>query len=316
MTRVRRVAALFLDAWMALAAAVLLAPFSMHLGVFDVLRVPVLILAPLAVIVAVMIRALRRGAAVFALGILLLAPWAMTGTIPLVTGGRDIELIVLPNSSREAFDYALSQQPDIIVVPDLSDRMRGFFGGEPWLISQPAGFDAPLQYLEKVSDDYRPWLTDGKAGIGIFLRVDGMPLDGIRLRPAPAASVLIFDARIAGTELTFAVLHLTRPFPLDDFGRQAEEVDGIAAALAEIPRPVIVAGDFNALPWSAATTAIGDAIDAGALMWAGTFPSQAPLRSPIDQVLVGRGLTITALTAGPDVGSVHLPLAVTIALPR
>jgi hypothetical protein len=316
MKLVRRVAALFLGAWLALAAAVLLAPVSMHLGVLDALRVPVLILAPVAVIVAVMVRALRRGTFAFALGILLLAPWAMTGTVPQVTGGRDIELIVLPSSSREAFDYALSQQPDIIVVPDLSDRMIGFLGGEPGLISQPTGFDAPLQHLEKVSDDYRPWLTDGKSGIGIFLRMDSMPLDGIRLRPAPAAPFLIFDARIAGTELTFAVLHLARPFPVGAFGRQADEVEGIAAALAEIPRPVIVAGDFNALPWSAATAAIGEAIDAGASKWAGTFPARAPLRLPIDQVLVGRSLTITALMAGPDVGSVHLPLLATIALPR
>lgn len=46
--------------------------------------------------------------------------------------------------------------------------------------------------------------------------------------------------------LTAVSLHLTWPWPLD----QSEQVDALLPRLAALPPPLVIGGDFNAVPWS------------------------------------------------------------------
>jgi endonuclease/exonuclease/phosphatase (EEP) superfamily protein YafD len=80
-------------------------------------------------------------------------------------------------------------------------------------------------------------------------------------------------------------------------------------------RPFVVVGDFNTTPWGRAYQAT-PGVRAGDPRFAGTFPAFAGwFGLPIDHVKFGGGLVLTDYRAGPDIGSDHLPLFATFALP-
>jgi len=88
----------------------------------------------------------------------------------------------------------------------------------------------------------------------------------------------------------------------------------LGARVARSPHPVVVAGDFNATPWSAplqqfaADARLNLAADdlAGATTWPAFVP--APLRIPIDHVFASRSYACARLEVGPEMGSDHLPV--------
>ena len=95
-------------------------------------------------------------------------------------------------------------------------------------------------------------------------------------------------------------LHLDWPWPQG----QPEQVAQLLPRLREVPRPVILAGDFNAMPWSQTVASIAEATGthrAGPLR-----PSFSLLGLPItiDHVLAPEGWTaVTAMR--PRLGSDH-----------
>jgi endonuclease/exonuclease/phosphatase (EEP) superfamily protein YafD len=99
-----------------------------------------------------------------------------------------------------------------------------------------------------------------------------------------------------------------------------EDLRTLADMAAAAPRPCIVAGDFNATPWSAAyrvftavsglrDTALGRGVQA---TWNAWLP--AP-RIPIDHVFASPDVAVARRAVGPDVGSDHFPVEVTLVLP-
>lgn len=80
-------------------------------------------------------------------------------------------------------------------------------------------------------------------------------------------------------------------------------------------RPFIIMGDFNSTPWGEAYRR-APGTRAGDPRFEGTFPAfLGPLGLPIDHIRFGGGLVLTDYRTGPDVGSDHLPLFATFALP-
>lgn len=102
-------------------------------------------------------------------------------------------------------------------------------------------------------------------------------------------------------------LHLLWPFPL----RQMDQVHTITAALEKLPRPVILGGDFNAVPWSEALRRLTQA--SGTKRAGGARPSfyLGPVPLPVDHVLApGGGASVTRGFFGSDhrglLAQVHL----------
>ena len=95
----------------------------------------------------------------------------------------------------------------------------------------------------------------------------------------------------------------------------------IAPLLDALPERKIVLGDFNATPWNDAFVrmrrASGLSIGSTAA-WLPSWPAPLPalLRIPIDHVLVGGDLLVTAPRLGPAFGSDHLPLLAAVQIPR
>lgn len=307
----------WLGLWLVLALAVLLAPLSLHLVVIDGFRLP-LLLGGLVLLAALLWRRHWRSGIVLVLfSLALLTPWLASGQAPIAGDMRQIKLIVLPSSGSRALAYAVAEKPDLILIPDFSNKTDAALGWQQAIMPDPAVRPKTAAVLPELKADYRPWILKTSDGMGIFLRAGLVAtVDDVRVRQArPGSYALVLDAKLAGTDLTLAMVHLPRPFPMAEFGRQARLVDRLSGELAEIPRPIILAGDFNALPWSAALNRLSGAMSAAGAQWTGTFPAWSPVKLPIDQVRVSGGLQIVSLEAGPFVGSIHLPLVAVIALP-
>lgn len=109
--------------------------------------------------------------------------------------------------------------------------------------------------------------------------------------------------------LTVLSLHLLWPWP---YG-QANQMDRLLPDLRALPRPMVVAGDFNQTPWSASLAKVATATDTDHLPGlASTFTFFDGLaRINIDHVLVPHGWTGT-FTLMREVASDHMALAAQI----
>jgi endonuclease/exonuclease/phosphatase (EEP) superfamily protein YafD len=152
---------------------------------------------------------------------------------------------------------------------------------------------------------------------------NGWPLirrSAMAVRAGPAIDTVMYDgshgvlmrASLRGVQITS-----THPPSPGDPGLRADRDRQLAdiSAGIDLDRPYIVAGDFNATPWSAAYETVPGA-RAGDPRFEGTFPAfLGALGLPIDHIKFGGGLVLVDYRAGPDIGSDHLPLVATFALP-
>jgi endonuclease/exonuclease/phosphatase (EEP) superfamily protein YafD len=157
----------------------------------------------------------------------------------------------------------------------------------------------------------------GPFGIGLYGRV---PLDRTRLEPfAPGApNAAVASLALAGRPVTLVLVHPPFPFTAENGTERRDQLEAIGDLVASgrLGRNVAICGDLNAPPWTwaarrlvsrAAATDIarGDGFE-------GTWPRwlPAPLRLPLDTCLLSDGVTLLSRSAGPNVGSDHLPLIV------
>ena len=119
-----------------------------------------------------------------------------------------------------------------------------------------------------------------------------------------------------GRPLSVASVHLHWPYP---FG-QAPQIDRLEGRLESVPRPILLAGDFNAAPWSHAVGRVAAATGtevAGGLRF--TFDlrpgSWIPaIAMPIDHVLLPAGISSAEVRVGPGPGSDHRSVIARLAL--
>lgn len=115
-------------------------------------------------------------------------------------------------------------------------------------------------------------------------------------------------------QITILGVHPKAPMSPGRFGRRNAELDKLAAHVAAISEPVIVAGDMNITPWTPIfrnflqLSGLSD----GRKRFGFNFtwsPGSWPKSIPIDQVLY-RGVNIHSFSSGPNTGSDHLPVIV------
>lgn len=109
------------------------------------------------------------------------------------------------------------------------------------------------------------------------------------------------NIRIYGT-------HLTRP---PRIRHQLDQTDTLAARLAEETRPLVIAGDFNATPWSLVFNRFTAASGLRAITGLRPTWPVVPVALPqvaIDHVFASDGIATTRVDVGPLLGSDHLPV--------
>lgn len=117
--------------------------------------------------------------------------------------------------------------------------------------------------------------------------------------------LLTARTEIAGQVITLVAAHMVKPY-FDDAAEGEAYV--LRQRLAQIEGPLLLAGDFNAAPWS---NNLKRLIERGNLLTAPSYPATWPVRLgplgvPIDNVFTRSGLVITSLRAMDDaMGSNH-----------
>lgn len=124
------------------------------------------------------------------------------------------------------------------------------------------------------------------------------------------------DVAAPGLPFRLVASHLTRPWPFDRPQAQHRQAERLARRiLAGEPRRTLLVGDFNAVPAGAVLRRFAERtslIPAPAPL--GTWPSAvpAPLRIGIDNAFAGPELSLAARRVGPDTGSDHRPVLLTL----
>jgi endonuclease/exonuclease/phosphatase (EEP) superfamily protein YafD len=169
--------------------------------------------------------------------------------------------------------------------------------------------DPAILTLQEVSDASHPLL----ASLTDFLphqmhcpfKAVGGTAIATRLPPTPAAQICqpgLSAMQVAGPDgpLWIVSIHLHWPWPF----AQAAQVDALIPVLQGLEGPVVMAGDFNMVPWSQTLHRFATASRsrlAGPVR--GTWPGFGPLATlPIDHVMGPAGGTITLR---PRAGSDH-----------
>ncbi len=122
------------------------------------------------------------------------------------------------------------------------------------------------------------------------------------------------DIDFAGRPASVLAMHLGWPWP---FGQQSH-FDSIAQDLADLPDAAMLAGDFNAVPWSDTVRQVAEMGRFQVLRGIGpTWLDQSLPNSwrpwiglPIDHVMVKNGIVVKSARALDAVGSDHLPVLV------
>lgn len=159
-------------------------------------------------------------------------------------------------------------------------------------------------------------------GLAVLVRdgVDGVAAVTTMVRELP---VLTWTMRHAGRELAILSVHTLPPVSEAYAATRDEQLRAAAAWAREqlaAGRAPVVSGDFNATPYSqamaplAAVPGLRDGLRGGLRMFVGTWPAWPwPLRIAIDHCWHADTLVAVDRTVGPELGSDHRPVAVSLA---
>ncbi|MBN9065945.1 MAG: endonuclease/exonuclease/phosphatase family protein [Rhizobiales bacterium] len=157
--------------------------------------------------------------------------------------------------------------------------------------------------------------------IGTLAEVSPMWAEKLKLIKAAYPDQLISTAAVNlnGRPVHVVTLHLGWPWPSDQWW----QIRRFEAPMSMIRSPALVAGDFNAVSWSAAVTEMAKAggLDIIGPIGATWFDRRAPkwlrpwLGLEIDHVMVKGGIVVRSARILKDVGSDHAPVLIEFSLP-
>jgi endonuclease/exonuclease/phosphatase (EEP) superfamily protein YafD len=240
--------------------------------------------------------------ATFALGA---CRWAAIGALCAGAAGLPILLAYAPPPGAVG-GLLLYQKNMLYIDNDLAALQADIRAANPDVLALQEVSDRNRALLTAVADilPYRMYCP--------YRAVGGTAI-ATSLRPTPTPQIC--DKGLSAMQVTgpdgpvwLVSLHLHWPWPFD----QSAQVDTLIPVLEALTGPVVIAGDFNMVPWSHTLhrfTAATRTDHAGPMR--GTWPGFRPLAVlPIDHVLAPGGGTITRR---PLAGSDHHGLLATIA---
>lgn len=156
------------------------------------------------------------------------------------------------------------------------------------------------------------------SGVGGVAVLSRYPLTGRVSRGcADGQGLAWIRVDVGGQPISIASVHLHWPWPF----RQNDQIERLKPDLKEIPRPAIVAGDFNAAPWSASVARVARDTDTKVapgfrfsfdIRFADWTP---PVAVPIDQILLPSEIVPLNIRLGPASGSDHRSVIARFSLP-
>lgn len=245
---------------------------------------------------------------------------------------------------------ALSVVPFLVPRTSLDERMPAVAAGasgELSLLQMNLRFDADtepaLALIDRLKPDILtlqevdvPWVKSLSALEGdyphrAFCESDEVPgvggvaiLSRFPFAEAPAlcrpydgfvARQIVVDPR---RSVTIVSEHLQWPWPFE----QHRQFARLRADLADLPAPVVVAGDFNATPWSATVKRYAAVTKTRPLTGIGATwldrrlfrPALAWIGLPIDNLLVSKGISVERVERQAATASDHRPILLRFAV--
>ncbi|MHB2265875.1 endonuclease/exonuclease/phosphatase family protein [Aliihoeflea sp. PC F10.4] len=192
------------------------------------------------------------------------------------------------------------QRPDVVTLTEVSENWRGWLrvleGTYPYqIVCPPPSRIGGVAILSR-----RPLVSDPAEACG------------------DRGSYARVDIDFAGRQASVAALHLGWPWP---FG-QDRHLPFVEEAVSTLDDTALLAGDFNAVPWSRTVRRVAEAGGLDILRGIGATYLDRRLPSswlqwiglPIDHVLVKGGVEVRSAKTLAPVGSDHLPILVEFSL--
>ena len=263
-------------------------------------------IAVATVVAGLLALALRRVSGPVAL---LIGAGSVALTVPYYLGhetvGGPADLVVLQQNLRydnrhlDAFERRVGDvSPDLIALQEVRGPARAVLG--------------------RLAADYPHQRScRGASPVGDVVILSRHPFHGAATRCAPGLALALVDA--GEMPFWFGALHLHWPWPAP----QAEHLERITPALSTTGSPLVLVGDFNAVPWSHAVREIERRTGTRALRGLGgtrTDPDWPEMlrpawNLPIDQILRSPDIEIAFAETLPLPGSDHLGVVAGLRLP-
>jgi endonuclease/exonuclease/phosphatase (EEP) superfamily protein YafD len=191
-------------------------------------------------------------------------------------------------------------------------------------------YDPDMVFLMEYSDSVQSRIEDAfdtyphrlirtsrfTMGLALFSR---LPIESAEIHRAEATRIPIFEARLRadGRPFSFVGGHPWAPQP-QWAGLHRDQMEAITQVAERAAHPLIVAGDFNAAPWSYTMQRLAERGQLRLIRQPFSLAkSWQPLPGvglPLDHVLVSEGWELLAQEYGPLGGSDHVPLIVDLQL--
>ncbi|WP_420959591.1 endonuclease/exonuclease/phosphatase family protein [Brucella sp. IR073] len=215
--------------------------------------------------------------------------------------------------------YSLIQLNLLYNNPDPAEVLRMIAREKPDIITFEEVSDEWAEKLELLKGRYPYQQVCRSIGWGVAILSRRPFAEGGEAGCAGRGLMAFARFDLGGAPLTVVALHLRWPWP---YG-QPRDIPLLEPHLARQDAPLIVAGDFNAVPWSNAVRRIEAA--SGTHHISGIGPSYAPpqlarltryIGLPIDQILVSPGVGVARIASLSPVASDHLPVRLDFSVPQ
>lgn len=174
-----------------------------------------------------------------------------------------------------------------------------------------------LRALAPLEAKYPHRLDDARAdnfGVAVYSRIPWQKAAVLHLGAAGLPSIEI-ALRRQGRDLNLIATHPVPPAGQVNAAWRDGQLAELARHVSQLERPALVVGDLNATPWSVGLRILA----AGGLgfrslepPWMPTWQVRSVFAIPIDHALGTAPLVFTDRAVGPDLGSDHRPVIVTV----
>ena len=191
--------------------------------------------------------------------------------------------------------WIADQVPDVVALQEVSANTMSIFN------------DLSQQMPSRVFCKFTT--IGGVAVLSTFPKISEKCVEG--------SGLVWMQVNANGKSLTIASIHLHWPYPY----HQWQQMEKLKTEFAAMPRPVILAGDFNAAPWSEvikrliAETSTVSLPGLRLSLRIGAFGFGPIPMLPVDHILVPLSTNAEFVRTGPQIGSDHLPIFASIGLP-
>lgn len=208
-----------------------------------------------------------------------------------------VNVNVANTSPKKLLQLLVEQQPALVFVQEVSPSWA------PTLDKLPA---YPYRKIVPRNDSF---------GIALLSKY---PLENVVVMDESELDIPAISATLLweGRKIELRAVHPLPPMRARAYVDRNKMLARHAAALFATKRPAIMAGDFNATPWSAGISVVQDAGLVRATSLAPTWPAHLgmPAVIPIDHITVSPHWGVLSNGRGPNIGSDHFPVMATVYL--